>query len=326
MAHESPDWSPATSTNVDCKEEIKEEIHDKTVPSAKADLSTIPEATEKEAAKKDEIKKEEIKPEDDSPFNPAFLCPPVRSPPEPSGIPVKAPPVSQASYRNLSTRTTSQPPPKPHTTRISKQSHSTSAAATAPPPSTTSSTSSEDPIIVTTNVPIPPKAQPDRPPLPTARPISRASASHDTSPQATSNPYLILQSHDSIRVNIPRPQHNGHRLPFNFSSDIKQHLQRTHLSRQPLLVWQTLHEPITSPTHDPIPIPSRGHPSTRGITVATSTRDLTAATSSTTTLFPPVPPIPDTPLTDQQAATLEEAILRIARQAAAAAAAHMNQR
>ena len=49
-------------------------------------------------------------------------------------------------------------------------------------------------------------------------------------------------------------------------------------------------------------------------------------TTNTTTVFPPVPPIPDAPLTDQQAATLHHAILRIARQAAAAAAAEMTSR
>ena len=40
-------------------------------------------------------------------------------------------------------------------------------------------------------------------------------------------------------------------------------------------------------------------------------------------LFPPLPPIPDFPLTEQQANHLTNAILRIARSAANAAAANM---
>ena len=107
-----------------------------------------------------------------------------------------------------------------------------------------------------------------------------------------------------LRVTIPRPHHNGHLLPFNFSSDIKHYLNPTaHPTRRPLR---------TSTPSPPCPAPPALYQPT--------------TTTNTTNVFPPVPPIPDAPLTEQQAATLQRAILRIARQAAAAAAAEITSR
>ena len=178
---------------------------------------------------------------------------------------------------------------------------------TPPPPRhpyTTSSTSSEDPVILTTNVPILPKARPGHPPLNTTWVGPPQSPNlHPTMP-TSSHTHFTAPTRGPLRVTIPRPHHNGHLLPFNFSSDIKHYLNPTaHRTRQPLL------PPTPSP---PCPAPPANYQPT--------------TTTNTTTVFPPVPPIPDAPLTDQQAATLHHAILRIARQAAAAAAAEMTSR
>ena len=267
--------------------EVKDEIQD----------TTEAEPTEPPASNevKFEIMKKE---EEDSPPHSNMLCPPVRSVPDKTSTtstppPAKAPPVSHTSYRNLSTRTTSQ------TTSKTTSAQHTAAAPhpTAPPtpPSTTSSTSTEDPIILTTNVPILPKARPGHPPLNT----TWVGPPHSHYPPHSAAPTRI-----PLQVTIPRPHHNGQLLPFNFSSDIKHYLNPTaHPTRRPR---------STSTPSPPCPTPP--------------THFQPTTTTNTTTVFPPVPPIPDAPLTEQQAATLQQAILRIARQAAAAAAAELNSR
>ena len=127
---------------------------------------------------------------------------------------------------------------------------------------------------------------------------------HRSSSHATSHTHSAPPTQGPIQVTIPRPQHNGRLLPFNFSNDIKHYLNPTaHRTRQPLL---------DSRPSPPCPAPQPIHPPT--------------SSTTTTPVFPPIPPIPDTPLTDQQAATLHDAILRIARQAAAAAAVEMASR
>ena len=117
-------------------------------------------------------------------------------------------------------------------------------------------------------------------------------------PQWHHAPHSATPTRIPLQVTIPRPHRNGQLLPFNFSNDIKHYLNPTaHPTRRPA-------------TSRPVP-PTHFCPTT---------------TTNTTTVFPPVPPIPDAPLTEQQAATLQQTILRIARQAAAAAAAELNSR
>ena len=117
-------------------------------------------------------------------------------------------------------------------------------------------------------------------------------------PQLYHAPHSATPTRIPLQVTIPRPHRNGQLLPFNFSTDIKHYLNPTaHSTRRPA-------------TSRPAP-PTHFHPTT---------------TTNTTTVFPPVPPIPDAPLTEQQAATLQQTILRIACQAAAAAAAELNSR
>ena len=259
MEYESPDWDPTPTEPI----EVKDEIQDPT------------EAEPTEPPTSNEVKFETMKKEEDSPPHSTMLCPPVRTVPDKtSTTPAKAPPVSHTSYRNLSTRTTSQATPKTTSTQ---------------PPSTTSSTSTEDPIILTTNVPILPKARPGHPPLNT----TWVGPPHSHYPPHSAAPTRI-----PLQVTIPRPHHNGQLLPY-FSSDIKHYLNPTaHPTRRP------------RSTSIPAP-PTHFQPTT---------------TTNTTTVFPPVPPIPDAPLTEQQAATLQQANLLIARQAAAAAAAELNSR
>ena len=272
MDYDSPDWDRTPTESIEVKEEtphLKAEADEPSTSGPKLELT---------------------KKEEDSPQHPPTLCPPVSAVPDKTSTtsttpPAKAPPVSHTSYRNLSTRNTPQTNPKPTPTP-----HDAIPPHTAPaPPSTTSSTSTEDPVILTTNVPILPKARPGHPPINTTwvRPPQWHRPHPSTAP--TRNP---------VQVTIPRPHRNGQLLPFNFSNDIKHHLNPTaHPTRRPV-------------TSSPVP-PSHFSPTT---------------TTNTTTVFPPVPPIPDAPLTEQQAATLQQTILRIARQAAAAAAAELNSR
>ena len=239
-----------------------------------------------------DTKLELTKKEEDSPQHTSMLCPPVSTVPDKTSTtstspPAKAPPVSHTSYRNLSTRNTPPTNPKPTPTQpTATLPHPTAPSA---PPSTTSSTSTEDPVILTTNVPILPKARPGHPPINTT---------WVGPPQLYHAPHSATPTRIPLQVTIPRPHRNGHLLPFNFSTDIKHYLNPTaHSTRRPA-------------TPRPTP-PTHFHPTT---------------TTNTTTVFPPVPPIPDAPLTEQQAATLQQTILRIARQAAAAAAAELNSR
>ena len=291
MEHDSPDWDDSPTGLV----EIKDEVHDTTVPQPTEPLLST------------EVKFETTKKEEDSPPHSNMLCPPVSSLPDktsttPTPPPSKAPPVSHKSYRNLSTRTTS-----PAISKTTSTQHTAAAphhTAPPPPPSTTSSTSTEDPVILTTNVPILPKARPGHPPLNSTW-VGPPHSHH--LPQTTpllSHTHSAAPTRVPLRVTIPRPRRNGHLLPFNFSSDIKHYLNPTaHPTRRPLSI-------STPSTPCPAP-PSQYQPIT---------------TTNTTSVFPPVPPIPDVPLTEQQAATLQQAILRIARQAAAAAAAELNSR
>ena len=273
MDYDSPDWDRTPTESIEVKEEtphlIKAEADEPSTSGPKLELT---------------------KKEEDSPQHAPMLCPPVSAVPDKTSTtsttpPAKAPPVSHTSYRNLSTRNTPQTNPKPTPTP-----HDAIPPHTAPaPPSTTSSTSTEDPVILTTNVPILPKARPGHPPINTTwvRPPQRHRPHPSTAP-----------TRNLVQVTIPRPHRNGQLLPFNFSNDIKHHLNPTaHPTRRPV-------------TSSPVP-PSHFSPTT---------------TTNTTTVFPPVPPIPDAPLTEQQAATLQQTILRIARQAAAAAAAELNSR
>ena len=239
-----------------------------------------------------DTKLELTKKEEDSPQHTPMLCPPVSTVPDKTSTtstspPAKAPPVSHTSYRNLSTRNTPQTNPKPTPTQPTAiPPHPTAPPA---PPSTTSSTSTEDPVILTTNVPILPKARPGHPPINTT---------WVGTPQLHHAPHSATPTRIPLQVTIPRPHRNGQLLPFNFSNDIKHYLNPTaHPTRRPA-------------TSRPVP-PTHFRPTT---------------TTNTTTVFPPVPPIPDAPLTEQQAATLQQTILRIARQAAAAAAAELNSR
>ena len=147
-------------------------------------------------------------------------------------------------------------------------------------------------------------ARPGYPPLNTTWVGPPHLLAHRSSSHATSHTHSAPPTQGPIQVTIPRPQRNGHILPFNFSSDIKHYLNPTaHGTRQPLLA---------STPSPPCPAPQPIYPPT--------------SSTTTTTVFPPIPPIPDTPLTDQQAATLHDAILRVARQAAAAAAVEMASR
>ena len=289
MEPESPDWDRSPSVVMETKDEIFEHL-----------------PTKSETSPTTEVKPEDTTKEEDSPSNPPFLCPPVSSFPDPTTPPAKAPPVSQTSYRNLSTR--APPLPTLKATSSRKNFPATKPHTPAPPPSNSSSTSSEDPIILTTNVPILPKARPGHPPLnatwvgpshlPT-HPTSLQTPSHTHPPNLSTPPTQGL-----VQVTIPRPRHNGHILPFNFSSEIHHYLNpTTHRTHQP---------PLAPTPLPPCPAPQPAYPS--------------SPPTTTGTVFPPVPPIPDTPLTDQQAATLQEAILRIARQAAAAAAVNMARR
>ena len=138
-----------------------------------------------------------MKKEEDSPPHSTMLCPPVRTVPDKTSTtstppPAKAPPVSHTSYRNLSTRTTSQATPKTTSTQHTAAAPHPTAPPT--PPSTTSSTSTEDPIILTTNVPILPKARPGHP---RSIPLGLAPRAH-------------------ITLHIPQHPHASHyRLPFH---------------------------------------------------------------------------------------------------------------
>ena len=181
------------------------------------------------------VKFEITKKEEDSPPHSTSLCPPVSSLPDTTSTPPpKTPPVSQTSYRNLSTRTTSQAASK--TTSVRRTAADAHRTTPPPPPSTTSSTGSEDPVILTTNVPILPKARPGHPPLNTTwvgPPQSHIR--HPTTP-TSSHSHSTTPPRGPLRVTVPRPHHNGHLLPFNFSSDIKHYLNPTaHRTRQPLL-------------------------------------------------------------------------------------------
>ena len=288
MEYESPDWDPSPSVLIEIKDEFQE-------PPAL-------EPTEPSSSKV--IKFEVMKKEEDSRPHSISLCPPVSSFADNTSTspPPKAPPVSHTSYRNLSTRTTS--PATSKTTSVQRTTADLHHTAPPPPPSTTSSTSTEDPVILTTNVPILPKARPGHPPLNTTWVGPPQSHNLPPTTPTSSHTHSAAPMRVPLRVTIPRPHHNGHLLPFNFSSDIKHYLNPTaHPTRRPL---------CTSTHSPPCPAPPALYQPT--------------TTTNTTTVFPPVPPIPDAPLTEQQAATLQHAILRIARQAAAAAAAEITSR
>ena len=104
-------------------------------------------------------------------------------------------------------------------------------------------------------------------------------------------------THRHTQVRIPRPRQNGRITPFHFSNDILCYLD-------PSLTSTTPPCPAPPPAFPPHGIPPPPHPAPPA-------------------LFPPLPPLPELPLTDQQANQLTTAILRIARRVAAAAATNM---
>ena len=84
---------------------------------------------------------------------------------------------------------------------------------------------------------------------------------HRSSSHATSHTHSAPPTQGPIQVTIPRPQHNGRLLPFNFSSDIKHYLNPTaHRTRQPLL---------DSRPSPPCPAPQPIYPPTSSTTTTT---------------------------------------------------------
>ena len=242
MDYESPDWDPTPTEPI----EVKDEVHDPT--EAEPTGPQFPH----------EVKFELMKKEEGSPPHSTMLCPPVRTVPDTPPTtttppPAKAPPVSHASYRNLSTRTTSQATPK--TTSTQHAAAAPHPTAPPPPPSTTSSTSTEDPIILTTNVPILPKARPGHPPLNT----TWVGPPHSHYPPHPPAPTRI-----PLQVTIPRPHHNGRLLPFNFSSDINHYLNPTATpARRPQstsIPAPPTHFQPTTTTNTTIPCSHQYHP------------------------------------------------------------------
>ena len=266
-------------------------------PSLIEEVQTDPYTTP--VPKQQEIQLKDVKLEDvdqeDTTTTPAVLTKPLASNSPKPPPPPKTPPVPPPTHRNRSTRTTARSAQQPHP--------KTRQTDTKPPPSPSTSKSSEDPVILTTNVPILKKSRPGQPPdrlspethppsTPIVPPPSLArSLIHSSSSSSNLNP-PTSPTHRQIQVRIPRPRCHGKIIPFNFSDHILQHLDSTNTSSTCAANASPLPPQDTSRPPCPAPPPA---------------------------LFPPLPPIPNLHLTDQQANNLTNAILRIARSAAVAA-------
>ena len=281
---DSPDWDPSPSV----LEELQSDPY--TLPTAKSEQPDLP-AVKLETVK-DEPEEQVHHHQSSADVQPATVVTTQASPPPPKTPPVPAPslPKHSTAHRACTARS------------------STGATSKPPPPSPSPTTSSEDPVLLMTNVPILKKARPGQPPLrllshldppstTTVPPPALAPSLLRPQPVTTHPPPMPTHRHTQVR--IPRPHCNGHIMPFHFSYNILQYLDSNGGRSSP------------TPAAPPCPAPPPAFPSH---SIRPPPQPAPPA------LFPP---LPELPLTDQQASQLTTAILRIARRAAAAAATNM---